>query len=85
MPRAISLVNASVNQSILKEISVKGVPGNQRISSSVYVWKHPEHGTRECTQHDLCRTFGLDRRPINNVAKRGKPSYKGWSIKRSKG
>lgn len=58
---------------------------NRQISPIKYHWVHPSHGNVVCTQHELCKAFGLDRRPINNVAKRGKPSYMGWSIKRRKG
>lgn len=60
---------------------MKTVTLDRRISPDVYSWVHPEHGEIECTQHSLCLQFKLDRRPINNVAKKGKPSYKGWTIK----
>lgn len=52
------------------------------ISPVIYRWKHPSLGERVCTQHELCKSIGLDRRPINNVALRGKRSYKGWTIVR---
>lgn len=51
---------------------------DRRVSQDLFRWEHPEHGTVVCTQRELYRQFGLDPRPINNVARHGKPSYRGW-------
>lgn len=49
-------------------------------SKERFLWVNPQFGKIWCTQWELCQRFLLDRRPINNVARHGKPSYMGWSL-----
>lgn len=49
-----------------------------RYDSTEYVFQHPEHGERICTQYELWTEFGLNRGSLSQLVHGPLRTHKGW-------
>lgn len=51
---------------------------NSRYDLTQYIFQHPEHGERICTQYELRTECGLNKSHLSNLVQGKRKSHKGW-------